>query len=191
MRQSLLITNTLFALFLYSSATASEVIPKFDDASIPVLNEELRGLDARLSNIEDNKIGFSVHKNGTNQTGVVTATWTKVTWPTEEYDEGAIFKSDKFTPASAGIYQINAAIQFTVLVTLADYRIAVYKNGVAYKLSTTAASGTGGQGVNISVTVKASKTDYFEIFAYQASGVNQAIDGASTVTFFQSIKIID
>ena len=133
---------------------------------------------------------FSVHKGGTDQTGVVTATWTKVTWPTEEFDTNSDFASNEFIPTVAGKYLLSAHVQFTTMVDTSSVRIAIYKNDVVYKVATNAGSGTVAQGVSITAVVDANGTDDdFEIWVNQATGGDKIIEGAATDTFFTGSRI--
>ena len=45
--------------------------------------------DARYAQVD--KTAFHVHKGGTDQGSVITATWTKVTWATAVFDRGDEF----------------------------------------------------------------------------------------------------
>ena len=133
---------------------------------------------------------FSVHKNATNQTGIVTSTWTKVTWSTEEYDTNNNFASSTFTPTIDGKYNLKAQVQFVTGTVGSRIQVAVYKNGTAYKTGADDNVVTTPAPIPIDVVVESNgTTDYFDIYARQASGVNQDIEGGITVTWFQGYKI--
>jgi hypothetical protein len=125
----------------------------------------------------------SVTLGGTNQTGIVTATWTKVTFNTEIYDKGAKYDSTtnyRWTPGQLGEANIRARVGWVSMADASIMRIAVYKNGVIYKGILEGSSGTlTGQGPAINVIVPITAvTDYFEIFVRQETGGNRDIDGA-------------
>jgi hypothetical protein len=127
----------------------------------------------------------SVHPNGTNQTGIVTATWTKVTFSTELYDHGACFASSQWVPGKIGVGVVKARVSWDTMADTSPMKIAVYKNGVIYKSHMESSSGTaGGQGPmgdwDVEVTAV---TDYFEIFARQESGGNRDINGTAIDTW--------
>ena len=95
------------------------------------------------------------------------ATFTKITFQTEEYDTNSNFASSRFTPTVAGYYQINGAWQFgsggTVTVC------AIYKNGTIYKQGT-AVGGTAGYGGAVSSLVYFNgSSDYVELYGYASS----------------------
>ena len=130
---------------------------------------------------------FSAHKNGTNQTGIQTATYACVTFPTEEDDVGSCYSTvnSAWTPGIVGKAHISAAIFWTVAVDQTPIEIIIYKNNVAYKIKSKTTSGPSGQDILISCDVKIDAvTDYFQIFAYQGSGGDKTIYGPATLTWF-------
>lgn len=130
-------------------------------------------------------VAFSVGKGGTNQTGIASATYTKVTWPTEIFDTNNNFATDKFTPTVAGKYILTAAIVFTASVDATQFRIAIYKNGANFRNTVGSSSGTGAQGISVAIVDDANgTTDYYEVYVYQATGAAKDIDGAAVNSYF-------
>jgi hypothetical protein len=136
---------------------------------------------------------FSVHRNGTNQTAIVTATYTKVQWTAEEYDYNGDFDSStnyRFTPLIPGTYTFNCGTVWTAIGDQSDLQVALYKNGTLYKYMSNVSSGTNGQGTQFSGQAVANgSTDYFEIFVFQNSGVNRDLNGSATVTFWMGSRL--
>jgi len=135
---------------------------------------------------------FSAHKNGTNQTGIVTGTYTKVTFPTEVYDVGNAYNAgnSKWIPGIVGEAHISAYIYWAGASDTSYLSVSIYKNGVIYKRFYARAPGLSDQGVSIDCDVLIdSITDYFEIYAAQGSGVNQDIYGAETGNWFMGHMI--
>ena len=134
---------------------------------------------------------LSVHKNNVNQTGVVTVTWTKVTWSTEEFDTNSDFASDRFTPTVAGKYILTGTLAWTATNDQGNYIVSVYKNGALHRIvGEIRASGTSNQGTSGSVVVDANgSTDYFEIYVWQDSGSDKIIDGTSENTHFSGMRV--
>ncbi len=130
-------------------------------------------------------VAFSAHKNSVNQT-IATATWTLVTFGTEEFDVNGNFASNRFTPTVAGKYLLTAALAWLPVTNAYGHFVNIYKNGVEYKRVAVQSSGVpSAQTAGVSIVVDANgSTDYFEVFAYQATGGNVDIDGASRATFF-------
>ena len=130
-------------------------------------------------------VAFSVGKGGTNQTGIASATYTKVTWPTEIFDTNNNFATDKFTPTVAGKYILTAAIVFTASVDATQFRIAIYKNGANFRNTVGSSSGTGVQGISVAIVDNANgTTDYYEVYVYQETGAAKDIDGAAVNSYF-------
>jgi hypothetical protein len=136
---------------------------------------------------------FSVTKGGTNQTGVVSGTWTKVTWPTEEYDVGGVFASDKFTCDVAGKYHFYFALKLTGNV-LYDNAVGLYKDGVLYRFANyfiayDSGANTGVPTMQMEAALDLTVGQYVEVFVHQESSSNQTVDGATTASWFTGHKI--
>jgi trimeric autotransporter adhesin len=129
---------------------------------------------------------FSVHKNGTNQTGIVSSTFTKITFGTEVFDTNNNFASSTFTPTIAGTYLLTSTLLW--LNNLEDqktYYAAVYKNGTRHKEERRSASGTGAMAVSITTFVQANgSTDYFEIYGAHEAVANMTVYGDAVMTHF-------
>ena len=74
---------------------------------------------------------FSVYS--TTVQNVTSATATKVTFNTEEWDTNNNFASSTFTPTVAGYYQIDAMLRVSASGAIANAWVALYKNGSIYK----------------------------------------------------------
>jgi hypothetical protein len=132
-------------------------------------------------------VAFVAGKNGTDQTGVASATWTKVTFPTEVFDEGAHFSTvdGRWTPAT-GRYRVSAAVRFSAnVVDQQQYLVAIYKNGTVFRQMSEQASGTGVLDLAVSAIVEANGTDYFEIWARGNGAGDKTISGATISTWFE------
>jgi len=136
---------------------------------------------------------FSVTKGGTNQTGVVSGTLTKVTWPTEEWDTGSVFASDKFTCDVAGKYHFYFALKLTGNV-LYDNAVWLYKNGSGvryanYFIAYDSGANTGVPTMQMETNLDLSVDDYIEVYVHQESGGDQVVDGAVIATWFTGYRI--
>jgi hypothetical protein len=135
-------------------------------------------------------VAFSVHKNGTNQT-ITTATLTKVTWSTEDFDTHSDFASGTFTPQFAGKYMLTASISFDSVSTAFLVDVHIYKNGTIYK-TTEAITGAVASDPTYNVTIVADAngtTDNFEVYVRHTKGSDQDVDGGSTRTWFHGHRI--
>jgi hypothetical protein len=136
-------------------------------------------------------VAFSAHKNGTNQTGVVTATNTKVTFSTEDFDTNNNFASSTFTPTVAGRYILTCSVQFVSGVDQMYYTAAIYKNGAVYKEQYGRASGPNDFSTNVCVVVDANgSTDYFEAYVNHGAGSDRVIGGGAVGTYFAGARAL-
>ena len=132
------------------------------------------------------KATFCAHKNGTNQTGIASATYTKLTFTTEDFDVGSYFdtSTSRWTPP-AGKYRIEAQAVFTGGVVVSElYAVAIYKNGASIASSLENSSNVIGVSSAISKLIEANGTDYFEIYAYGGGTGNKTIGGLSAQSWF-------
>lgn len=139
------------------------------------------------------KYCFRAHKNGTNQTAIVTGTPTLVTFGTEDFDIGSYYNTtnSRWTPPS-GKYVINAYITQATANMVDNARIGVYiyKNGSAIQFAPEAVSGTAiVQGNGITGIVDADGDDYFEIYVTFSGTGDKTIDGTATQTFFSGWEV--
>lgn len=136
---------------------------------------------------------FSVHKDGTDQTGIVTATNTKLTWSTEEYDTNSDFASDKFTPTVAGKYLLIATAEIIAPADAKIMQTMIYKNGALYRIGNRIHSGsTSNFSSTVSVIVEANgSSDYFEVYVLHDHGPDRTVEGNAVSTYFQGFKIAE
>lgn len=166
-----------------------------DQALMDLIRTNLDDLDARLT-----LSAFSVHKNGANQGGIVTSTWTKVTWPTELFDSNGDFgvssahtsaAADRFAPTVAGKYLLSGTLQYTATNASDQSRVgaAIYKNGSRLRSKLDRTSGNATDTVAITLVVDADgSSDYFELWTFQDAGADRIIEGTTESTFFSGVK---
>lgn len=131
------------------------------------------------------RTAFAAHMNGTDQTGIATGTYTKVTWGTENFDQGSLFDSStnyRWTP-SAGIVRLSAQLYYSAGLTGTVVQCALYKNGSALKIGLGPVIGVTGV-VQVAYTDIANGTDYYEIFAYATTATSITVSGDATLTYF-------
>ena len=149
------------------------------------------GANLILLNPATKQSSFSVHKNGVDQTGLVTNVWTPITFGTEAWDSNNNFASSTFTPTVAKKYCLIAAITVSSPADQTIMIIGLYKNGVRVNETTATTGGTtSGQGVNGTWIVDANgTTDYFEISFWHNKGSNINVQGGTVVTYFMGYII--
>lgn len=135
---------------------------------------------------------FSAHKNGTDQTGISSATETKMTAGTEVWDVGGYYDAanSKWTPP-AGKVRLSAYAYFTAgIVDQAVYLAVIYKNGSALRYGPAVeASGTSTTGVFVDILDDANGTDYYEVYVSGNGAGNKTIVGTASLTYFQGHQI--
>jgi len=150
----------------------------------PALGTPASGNLANCTGVVITGAAFSAHKNGSNQS-IATATWTLVTFGTEEFDVNSNFASNRFTPTISGKYILSAQLTWTATTAGYGHFINLYKNGAEYKRGYNVSNGGDAASPELSIVVDANGTsDYFEIYAFQATGGSVSIDGAARATFF-------
>ena len=141
-------------------------------------------LPTTTSTLAINGPAFSAYAS--SGTSLSAATFTKVTYDTEEFDTNNNFASSRFTPTVAGYYQINASIFWNS--TSANERVAaIYKNGSVYKWGFDVQNIANIlNGVNALVYLNGS-TDYVEIYGYSSNSLTTGT--ASYTAYFQGVLV--
>jgi hypothetical protein len=135
---------------------------------------------------------FSVHKNGTNQTGIVTNTFTKVTWGTEVSDTNSNFASDRFTPTIAGTYLFICNVLWNnTTASGVQLLLGLAKNGADINETYIITPAANQYELNALVVMNSANgsTDYYEIYVQHKDSVNRDIFGGSASTFWQGLWI--
>ena len=129
--------------------------------------------------VSGNMPTFSAYKSSPQT--LSSATYTKITFDTEEWDTNNNFASSRFTPTVAGYYQITGAVNNS---TSPQNAPAIYKNGGVIKNGTnsTACCAT----VSALVYLNGS-TDYVELYGYFATGADTG--SGINQTFFQGVLV--
>jgi hypothetical protein len=117
--------------------------------------------------------------------------WTKVAFQVEEFDTTSAYDNTtnyRFTPQTAGYYQINSAIAWPAAASSGE-SLAVYKNGSLYKIGNYNANNGMGNRVTVSCIVYLNgSTDYVEIYAINNTGstLSTSVANALIDTYFQA-----
>ena len=140
--------------------------------------------------VSGNMPAFSAYKSsGAGNQSITSATFTKITFDTEEFDTNSNFASSRFTPTVAGYYQISASLDLQGTSATAS-QTAIYKNGANFK-----ASGFGGiTNGEVFFTITSliylnGSTDYVEIYGY-INGTSTVVNASSgSYTWFQGVLV--
>ena len=137
-------------------------------------------------------VAFSAHKNGTNQS-ISAATWTKITFGTEEYDTANQYdaSNSKFQPTIAGYYHVNCSLAWFQGASTAAL-FAYWKNGSNFRNGSYLYHGSQALDdyqVESSVLVYMNgSSDYLEIYAFNVGTAN-TISGGTTQSYFQGFLV--
>lgn len=102
---------------------------------------------------------------------ISSGSYTKVNFGTENFDTAGNFASSRFTPTTAGYYQVNFSSEGS-FSTSTKAVAAIYKNG-SYNLPLgyIYAGGAGDSGMSGGIVTSLNgSTDYIEIYVYVATG---------------------
>jgi hypothetical protein len=113
------------------------------------------------------------------------STDTKVLFQTETFDTAGNFASSRFTPTTAGYYQININ-----LLCNNSGRVIVYlfKNGGVWTRLVDHNSATNFVALGSSVVNMNGTTDYLEVYIWMSGGT-RTVDSGATVTSFNGVGI--
>jgi hypothetical protein len=128
-------------------------------------------------------IGFSAHKNGVDQTGLVSGSFTKITFTTEVYDNGGYYDAanSRWTPP-AGIVHIEFQSLISGVTAASGLEAGIFKNGAINKRGVNVAVSTS-DGCKVSLDDIANGADYYEaVVLYTGSG--GAANGYFGYTYF-------
>ncbi|MSR15353.1 MAG: hypothetical protein EXR86_12475, partial [Gammaproteobacteria bacterium] len=115
---------------------------------------------AKSNTIITATVHVEANKNGTNQTGVVTATQTDVTFSNELSDTLSNFDGTTFTAPLPGIYEIAARTSWVGTGDQAHLTTSIWKNGSILAESGVYASSAGGaQGATICRSIRLAAGD--------------------------------
>jgi hypothetical protein len=120
----------------------------------------------------------------TNQT-VTTATTTKLTFNTEEFDTNSNYDNAtnyRFTPTVAGYYQINVALSLSdVGVGAQDVLLRLYKNGAQYLVPIRRQTGAGNEvGITLPQLISMNgSSDYLEVYLQVVAATNCVVYSGS------------
>jgi hypothetical protein len=124
---------------------------------------------------------------GTSTQSLSSATFTKVTFGSENFDTAGNFASSRFTPTTAGYYQINTTVPYDNNANRAI--ISFYKNGSAYMRAADITTSTAYGTLNGSIIMNFNgTTDYVEVYA-QLHAASPNIPAGQTTSDFSGVWI--
>lgn len=138
-----------------------------------------------------NQYKFSAYKSIADGSQTIGTSYTKVTFPTIEFDTGGNFASSRFTAPVAGYYYFSAIVQVSAAASLTRANCSLYKNGVQVKEYAQLASATGGvntsTGINYPLLLAAG--DFVEAWALGGGATFTSVGSAALYTEFSGFMI--
>lgn len=171
------------------------------------LYEWYRDYQERL-NAAHNLPSFRVHRNGSNQTAVVSGVATKIQFTSttssatvEGFDDWGYFDlttNYRYTPQIAGKYLFGLHVLLVTPTVETVLQSVISKNGyvggvnaIHRTIMTTGTTQATITGNPTTLFTMNGKTDYVEFNIVQTSGANKDINGAADVTFAWGHKVSD
>ena len=175
------------------SALTSATTPLAGTEVVPIVQSGVTK-KTTVSSLLSNSAGapaFSAYASA-GQT-IANNTFTKIALNSETFDTNSCFDSVtnyRFTPTTAGYYQINAALWYNAAASAGLTALSIFKNGTEYKrgVSFFSVSGYSGLHVNDIVYFNGS-SDYIELYTYQGSGVGSATVAGEAQTYMSGALI--
>lgn len=129
---------------------------------------------------------FSAHKNGTDQTGIASATFTKLTLTTEAYDTGGYYDAanSKLTPPAGLVSLAVRAVFSGGVVGGSKYYVMIYKNGTRFKDGILESPTGADVGPVVSISDQCNGTDYYEAYVFGEGAGNKTVGGGTTQSYF-------
>jgi hypothetical protein len=145
------------------------------ESDITTIEADISEIEADITELSDAIAGlggapvapacFSVHKGGTNQTGIADSTLTQVTFSTEVYDVGSHFASSAWTPPAGKVALAAASFTFGT-VSIGNVQLcSIYKNGSEFK-SISGPTSSAGAGPAVVIEDIANGTDVYTVYTF-------------------------
>jgi hypothetical protein len=133
----------------------------------------------------------AVFSSGSQSISINTAT--KIQFPTEEFDTASCYDTTnyRFTPTTAGYYQVSTAVQFGGSVTsFTSATLFIYKNGSSFKRMYVGSTSYGQAPALSALIYLNGSTDYVEVYG-TVSGLSgsPAINAGEAITYFQAALV--
>jgi|10_taG_2_1085330.scaffolds.fasta_scaffold72214_2 hypothetical protein len=137
--------------------------------------------------VGDNTPAFRVNKSSTQ--AIAHDTEVEMTWQDEILDTDSAFASNRFTPQTAGYYQIYASARLNTNSDADQWRVQIHKNGSQFAIGSMV-NRTQQTGQCLAMVELNGSTDYVSAYAYHVVGSESDIEAQDTYTYFQGFKLI-
>jgi len=152
--------------------------------------------DSITSGAIANTPSFHIRKSS-NQTGLTSGGWTKITFDDEVFDTDSAFASNKFTAPSDGKYFFTSAAKIndggTDTLVGSGMRFTINGSVAAQEIHFMLANPSYAEGKSITAVLNLTASQYVEVYAYaqDSGGAACSITGGSDRdTFFMGFKLL-
>lgn len=146
----------------------------------------------RYNGIGVDGVSFAADKNAADQSGIASATWTKITFVNEVLDHDGFYDgtNSRWTPPP-GPVRLSACVYVSAgVVDQAQSLLAIYKNGAIRKvIDIVDSSGTSGFVMNGSCLDVAVAGDYYEVYANIGGAGTKTVSGVVAYSYFQGSTV--
>lgn len=186
---------TGYAGLLSHNAQGISGVKTFDD--FPVGPSAAPTADYELGNKKyvDDNVGWTTSPSKFHVTkadqNVNSATWTKLTWDSEDFDEGGDFDlpNDKYIAPANGFYHFDAKVWLEAIADAKDVYIALYVGGVIYSNTHYSTGLVTSPVILVSDIVQLSAADEVEVYVYHTHGALRIAAGDNAGSTFGGHRI--
>ena len=165
-----------------------------DTVSVP--SGATLSVSGSTSGLPDNTPSFHIRKSS-NQTGLSSGGWTKVTFDDEVFDTDSAFASDKFTAPSDGKYFFTSAAKIndggTNTLVGSGMRFTINGAIAAEEIHFMVNGSNSAEGKSVTAVLNLTASQYVEVYAYAQDNGGAACSitgGTDRDTFFMGFKLI-
>ena len=190
------VTSTTITDDIISGQTALGAEPADTDEFIVSDAGTLKRVDYSHIKAGTNTPTFHIRKSS-NQTGLSSGGWTKVTFDDEVFDSDNTFASDKFTAPSNGKYFFTAAAKIndggTNTLVGSGMRFTINGAIAAEEIHFMVNGSNSAEGKSVTAVLNLTASQYVEVYAYAQDNGGAACSitgGNDRDTFFMGFKLI-
>ena len=139
-----------------------------------------------VSGAGGNTPAFRVNKSSTQ--AIAHDTEVEMTWQDEVLDTASAFASNRFTPQTAGYYQIYLSSRLNTNSDADQWRVQIHKNGSQFAIGSMV-NRTQQTGQCLAMVQLNGSSDYVSAYAYHTVGSSADINAQDTYTYFQGFLV--
>ena len=139
-----------------------------------------------VSGAGGNAPAFRVNKSSTQ--AIANDSETEMTWQDEVLDSASAFASNRFTPQTAGYYQIYVSSRLNTNSDSDQWRVQIHKNGTVFAIGSMV-NRTQQTAQCLAMVQLNGSSDYVSAYAYHTVGSSANIEAQDQYTYFQGFLV--